>query len=199
MTNEKGIAPLLIPLIIAIVGVTGVTTYTATNGFKESPFATLSQSPKNNQRLENKESSKKLECPKPNTWVYTVTENKINEYLKNKYEYKGYKLESGNVSLGNNSASANLNLNDNRGLYIKVSLNEKGNDFRVDELSSTGANKISKTELAAIKILLDNADKVIWAYTPDNYKEMFKNVSITENNKVEVFFYTQEYLDCISN
>lgn len=213
MKNTRGFIFLPIILILAAVGAGAVVTYQVAENSSEPNLIKSAVDKVENSffkpvnlvapdEVEKSEIDPNVEnCPKPNTWVYVITQSQINDYLKkgmSRLEYANYKMEGGEVKMGNNSLTATINLNNKKSIFLTLKLNADGRDFVVEEIRSVGENTLSSLELTAIKFALNNADKIVWSYVDPYYKESFKNVSIHENYKMDVAFYTSEYLNCVN-
>ena len=207
-SNSKGFIPLLVILAITAVSAGTVAVYQVTkNNPEPNPVKsavdfvqdTLANNAIETPSPEEQEVAPQ-DCPKPNTWSIVITQKQINDFLKSKIpdvEYAGYKIENAKVTLGNDRLEAIVSLNNNKALRVQIKLNEKGSNFTIEEIESVGSTPLSPIELSAIKLVLNNASKMIWTYFDDYYEKAFKYVDIS-TGKVDIFFYTSEYLDCVS-
>ncbi|MFC1622348.1 hypothetical protein ACFL13_03150 [Patescibacteria group bacterium] len=204
MKNQSGL--ILIPMLLIIVGAGGYLIHKSRQGQKipneiEKVLGTV-EGVSAFRKFLNK--SNDLEnnsnCPKPNTWAMVITESKANELLQNnvgKYKYGGYSVEGGEINFLDGGLEANLKLNKNRELYIRLSLIKDGADFNVEEVKSVGGKSVSNLELILLKTGLKNLDKIIKKLAPEEYVKSFHHIDIYGDYKMDVFFYTSEYLDCI--
>lgn len=148
---------------------------------------------------------KELECleQNPKTEVYSLTENQINKILNDdvNFEALGYRLEGGEVNLGDNRLDANIKLGNNREVAVTLVLSDTyedgGKNFAVEKVESVGSNKLTSFEIQALKTVLSNVNNFIWNYIPPEYKEMFVYMQIFENSRIDVHLRNEGYLKCV--
>ena len=223
MVNPKIPARLVLPLIIGLILLGGITTFVVAKN-ASAPYQALENTDTQEQgnfvlraflKLIGKDtktlntnslpySADNTEgdnCPSPNTWAIIITPEQINKEIDNidKYEFRGFRIKGGEVTLGDNLLEATVDIGEDRKIYLKLVLTDKyingGRDFEVEEIRSVGSNDVSKIELLAIKTTLNNADLIMWNYIDPEYKRMFQFVEI-HPNQIYVSLYTSEYLNC---
>ncbi len=205
----KGIAPLLLLLLVTVAGAGTLVTYKEVESQSQNNTSTpLVQNVKeflqnsevilNNNRLKNNNSdqsdpeseeaennkiAESRNCAKPYQWSTTISQDRINGYLQNGlpgYEFSGYSIEGGKINLKDNGLMATIELNNNKAFYAELKLKDSKKDFDVVKLESTGGNSMNKAELAVIRVALNNADKLVWKYVDDYYKKAFVSIDIFE-------------------
>ena len=174
MVNPKIPARLVLPLIIGLILLGGITTFVVAKN-ASAPYQALENTDTQEQgnfvlraflKLIGKDtktlntnslpySADNTEgdnCPSPNTWSVVITPEQINKQIGNidQYEFRGYSIKDGEVILGNNSLEATIDLGDERKIYLKLVLTDLymtgGRDFEVAEIRSVGGIEIA-TEL----------------------------------------------------
>ena len=121
----------------------------------------------------------------------TITEEEANRVIDRKLEgkqYSLYTLNTAGVVFNENELTARVNYNNNKELLITAALTEDGTGFKVSEIDSVGFTVVPKLEIEAIRLLIDNAEAVIYTLIPEyaQYKSRLDRVTIS-NKQVDVY------------
>lgn len=188
MKNQKGLVPLLIPLIIAVVGVGGFAAYKVAEPQLSEVFKFNNPKDKGTgQHTQEQAKARSGQSCVPDT---SFTEDQINTYADqyaSKLEFGGFSIDGAKVELVNNGFGVTADIDEGKSIYAEFTLIDGGSDVLVQEVSSVGDINIPGFQLGLLKAGLRNIKAIITNYAPGPYVETFDHAEIS-NDVVTLYF-----------